>query len=343
VCVCVCVCVCVRESFRCTPSRRPGGDRNRSRRQQRHGIFPRMSFATKENANPRLFSVEDADRYAGTRRSPLDWTRLGDFRQERRPTARGGSTSTTTTTSTIVVLPTTATDKAVLRAITDCSRSTNGKGVGLLRKAGLVVPTYSVIAAATATAAGFAKASSSSCYSDSSRPVIRFAEDDDDDDDEKKTEKKTGGDGSDESDISAEEIFDIIRSIQDPEHPNSLEQLGVVSLEQVELSPAKNRRGGKTRRVRDEISIRFTPTIPHCSMATLIGLCLRVKLHRSLPPTRFKVDVSIEPGTHVSEKAINKQLRDKERVRAALENKHLAGVVDKCIRNGMMMSSSSDR
>ena len=73
----------------------------------------------------------------------------------------------------------------------------------------------------------------------------------------------------------------------------------------------------------------------HCSMATLIGLCLRVKLHRSLPPARFGVDVSIEPGTHVSEKAINKQLRDKERVRAALENKHLAGVVDKCIRNGM--------
>lgn len=74
-------------------------------------------------------------------------------------------------------------------------------------------------------------------------------------------------------------------------------------------------------------------------MATLIGLSLRVKLHRSLPPTKFKVDVCIEPGSHVSEKAINKQLRDKERVRAALENKHLAGVVDKCIRNGMMATA----
>lgn len=36
------------------------------------------------------------------------------------------------------------------------------------------------------------------------------------------------------------------------------------------------------------IRVYFTPTIPHCSMATLIGLCLRVKLLRSLP-RRFKV------------------------------------------------------
>jgi metal-sulfur cluster biosynthetic enzyme len=152
---------------------------------------------------------------------------------------------------------------------------------------------------------------------------------------EKNKDTSSNSNSSGESKITPEEIFDIIRTIQDPEHPNSLEQLGVVSLEQVELSLASDR-NENTNRNQDEVSIRFTPTIPHCSMATLIGLCLRVKLHRSLPPTNYKVDVSIEPGTHVSEKAINKQLRDKERVRAALENKHLAGVVDKCIRNGMM-------
>ena len=73
------------------------------------------------------------------------------------------------------------------------------------------------------------------------------------------------------------------------------------------------------------------PTIPHCSMATLIGLSIRVKLKRSLP-SRFKVDVKIEPGTHASEQSINKQLRDKERVCAALENKALVGVVNKCLK-----------
>ncbi len=65
-------------------------------------------------------------------------------------------------------------------------------------------------------------------------------------------------------------------------------------------------------------------------MATLIGLCLRVKLLRSLPPN-YKIDVRITPGTHASEHAVNKQLQDKERVAAALENGHLLEVVTKCI------------
>lgn len=79
-----------------------------------------------------------------------------------------------------------------------------------------------------------------------------------------------------------------------------------------------------------QVEILFTPTIPHCSMATLIGLAIRVKLLRSLPG-RFKVDVSINPGTHASELAVNKQLADKERVAAALENSHLLEVVNQCL------------
>jgi hypothetical protein len=71
-------------------------------------------------------------------------------------------------------------------------------------------------------------------------------------------------------------------------------------------------------------------------MATLIGLSIRVKLLRSLP-SRFKVVVKIESGTHVSENAVNKQLADKERVSAALENDHLLGVVNRCIAGGMQM------
>lgn len=65
-------------------------------------------------------------------------------------------------------------------------------------------------------------------------------------------------------------------------------------------------------------------------MATLIGLSIKVKLLRSLPP-RFKITVEITPGTHSSENAINKQLQDKERVAASLENGHLMQVVNECI------------
>ncbi|KAB1273080.1 Cytosolic iron-sulfur assembly component 2B [Camelus dromedarius] len=87
--------------------------------------------------------------------------------------------------------------------------------------------------------------------------------------------------------IDAREIFDIqspflhlphlIRCINDPEHPLTLEELNVV--EQV----------------------------------------------------RVQMDVHITPGTHASEHAVNKQLADKERVAAALENTHLLEVVNQCL------------
>ncbi|XP_065184502.1 MIP18 family protein galla-2-like [Sycon ciliatum] len=115
------------------------------------------------------------------------------------------------------------------------------------------------------------------------------------------------------------EIFDLIRGINDPEHPFSLEELNVLRESHVEVDNTRNC-----------IKVVFTPTIPHCSMATLIGLSIRVKLLRALPP-RFKVDISIEPGTHASELAVNKQLGDKERVAAALENNHLLDVVNQCL------------
>ena len=39
---------------------------------------------------------------------------------------------------------------------------------------------------------------------------------------------------------------------------------------------------------RSYVKVQFTPTIPNCSMATLIGLMIRTKLNRELPP-RYKV------------------------------------------------------
>mmetsp|Transcript_842 Transcript_842/g.2591 ORF Transcript_842/g.2591 Transcript_842/m.2591 type:complete len:171 (-) Transcript_842:105-617(-) len=120
--------------------------------------------------------------------------------------------------------------------------------------------------------------------------------------------------------IDEREVFELIRGLQDPEHPLTLEQLNVTRLEHISVDNA-----------RDIVDVTFTPTIPHCSMATLIGLCIRVKLLRSLPP-RYKVAIRVTPGSHASELAVNKQLNDKERVAAALENAHLLGVVNRCLK-----------
>ena len=44
----------------------------------------------------------------------------------------------------------------------------------------------------------------------------------------------------------------------------------------------------------------------------------------------FQISVRIREGSHVSEEAINKQLADKERVAAALENPSLLSVIKMC-------------
>lgn len=119
--------------------------------------------------------------------------------------------------------------------------------------------------------------------------------------------------------FDSREIFDLIRNINDPEHPLTLEELNVIEQSLIEVDNKNNK-----------VNVKFTPTIPHCSMATLIGLSIRVQLLRTLP-ARFKVNVQITPGTHSSEAAVNKQLADKERVAAALENSHLIEVINQCV------------
>ena len=41
------------------------------------------------------------------------------------------------------------------------------------------------------------------------------------------------------------------------------------------------------------------------------------------------MDVAITPGAHASEAAVNKQLADKERISAAMENRALLDVINK--------------
>lgn len=132
--------------------------------------------------------------------------------------------------------------------------------------------------------------------------------------------------------VDALEIFDLIKNINDPEHPVSLEQLNVVRPEHIYIKDSKSFNNEIPRDFRlKTILVHFTPTIPHCSMATLIGLSIQMKLIRSLPPSKYRILVQIRPGTHNSEVAINRQLADKERVAAAGENSNLRRVVAACL------------
>jgi len=130
-----------------------------------------------------------------------------------------------------------------------------------------------------------------------------------------------------EEPIDEQEIFDLVSTISDPEHPISLGSLAVVSLPDISIKPSLPSNPDSPLRT---VTVLITPTITHCSLATVIGLGVRVRLEQSLPP-RFRVDVRIKEGTHSTAEDVSKQLADKERVAAALENGALMGVLGKML------------
>ncbi|KAL6703723.1 hypothetical protein ACN47E_009104 [Coniothyrium glycines] len=125
--------------------------------------------------------------------------------------------------------------------------------------------------------------------------------------------------------IDEQEIYDLISTICDPEHPLSLGSLSVVNLPDIHILPPTSPLSAIST-----VVVEITPTITHCSLATVIGLGVRVRLEQALPP-RFRVDVRIKKGTHSTDEQVNKQLGDKERVAAALENGTLMGVLKKML------------
>ncbi|KAG5667884.1 hypothetical protein PVAND_015850 [Polypedilum vanderplanki] len=119
-------------------------------------------------------------------------------------------------------------------------------------------------------------------------------------------------------------IFDLLRTIKDPEKPQTLEELNVVSEDMVTVYKVEN---GLVPVVR----IEFNPTVPHCSLATLIGLTIRIKIQRHFPQI-LKLDIYIKKGTHATEDEINKQINDRERVSAACDNDNLRKLLEDCIK-----------
>ncbi|EEA06164.1 uncharacterized protein CMU_019210 [Cryptosporidium muris RN66] len=130
------------------------------------------------------------------------------------------------------------------------------------------------------------------------------------------------------SEITPMDIFEIIRRIKDPEYPLTLEQLNVVELKNISVDNNANR-----------VIVYFTPTITSCSQASLIGLSILFKLTFTLP-SRFKVIIKVTPGSYDSEEALNKQMRDKERVRAALENMQIFKAITRGIVNSDIWDDS---
>ncbi|KAK4084644.1 uncharacterized protein Triagg1_1124 [Trichoderma aggressivum f. europaeum] len=139
-----------------------------------------------------------------------------------------------------------------------------------------------------------------------------------------------------EDDLSAEpideqEIYDLISSITDPEHPVSLGQLSVVNLPDIHITPSPAL-GVPSPNTIVQVTVELTPTVTHCSLATVLGLGVRVRLEQVLPPN-YRVEVICKENSHSQDDQVNKQLSDKERVAAALENDSLRSVLDKMLES----------
>eukprot|EP00297_Palpitomonas_bilix_P017773 CAMPEP_0113907258 /NCGR_PEP_ID=MMETSP0780_2-20120614/25356_1 /TAXON_ID=652834 /ORGANISM="Palpitomonas bilix" /LENGTH=163 /DNA_ID=CAMNT_0000902255 /DNA_START=79 /DNA_END=570 /DNA_ORIENTATION=- /assembly_acc=CAM_ASM_000599 len=116
------------------------------------------------------------------------------------------------------------------------------------------------------------------------------------------------------------DVYESIRHIRDPEHPYSIEQLGIVRPSCIEIQDLRGM---------PHIQVTFTPTVSHCTLATTIGLCIRSKLDDEIIG-RKKITVLVEPGSHNDFEEVSRRLNDKERVAAAMEKETIYSVIQKC-------------
>jgi|LauGreDrversion4_2_1035121.scaffolds.fasta_scaffold11241_5 metal-sulfur cluster biosynthetic enzyme len=127
-----------------------------------------------------------------------------------------------------------------------------------------------------------------------------------------------------------QELWFIIRDIRDPEFPYTLSQLRVLSPTGMLYDFYSLLLSGVC--IHSELSlvrIQFTPTVPHCSLSTLIGLAIRYKIETEfLVQIGWKLLIQISPGSHEQASEINRQLSDKERVSAAFENPRLIKMIE---------------
>jgi hypothetical protein len=73
-------------------------------------------------------------------------------------------------------------------------------------------------------------------------------------------------------------------------------------------------------------------SVPQVLLSVAMNTAAADKPHfHSPPPPAAQVNIYVSSGSHASEAAVNKQLNDKERCAAAMENKSLVSIVNTCI------------
>jgi metal-sulfur cluster biosynthetic enzyme len=89
-----------------------------------------------------------------------------------------------------------------------------------------------------------------------------------------------------------DEVYDVIRSIKDPEFPKTLEELDVVDPDDVSLTIDQKRK-------HVVVVIVWTPTAPSCGFAMNIALSIQIKLQRDFSQKKWmKLEIKVKEGRH---------------------------------------------
>lgn len=179
--------------------------------------------APKDNENPTIHAVEEDNNAHARKNRPLGWSQLQslhalDLDEEKKDDSNNMSSPFLRTSG----------DRAVVHAILDSLEASQGEGVSILRKAGVALPKYSNDSPSFPQDSAVPRLIPSSYLEETKRS--RVAE----------MEKLKGSRDA----ITPDEIFTIIRNIQDPEHAGvTLEQLRVVSRGQIEVQEGETPKG----------------------------------------------------------------------------------------------------
>ena len=113
---------------------------------------------------------------------------------------------------------------------------------------------------------------------------------------------------------TADEVFESLKPVMDPEHPISITdpRIKIVELDFIRV-------------LDDIIRVRFKPTTPYCPMGGLIGILIKYRLEEVYPEN--KIQVLLIPNSHQQEEAVNSMINDDEKYQNVVQQLKERGMV----------------
>ena len=116
--------------------------------------------------------------------------------------------------------------------------------------------------------------------------------------------------------VTKQEVMDVLKKVNDPEHPIPITDLNIVNEDSISIEG-------------DKIKIDFRPTVPFCPMGGAIGVIIKYALEKELGK---EVEVQVACGSHAQEDMLNQMLSDRKQYEELLERLKQSGLLQTCYK-----------